>query len=290
MGIQLREEVCLVDARGERLAVTVRTLDDAADHERFIHLEKEIWGQDFKECLPASALMINQKVGGLVASAFDADGRMLSLIYGLTGPCEGRLLHWSHMMGVHPDYRRFGLGRQMKLFQRHFLQALGGVDEVQWTYDPMESKNAHLNLNHLGALPVQYLHDVYGPGTGLHAGIGTDRFVVSWRINEARTASVLAAPLRTVPPEHRAAPAVNLDSRLHPATPALPDAPLVRIAIPRDIQAAKRVPGMGAAWRAATRAAFDHYFARGYTVVRFYSCADTDRGYYVAAAPGKEMS
>lgn len=282
----MSQEKVLTSTDGQKLKVTLRTLNGAQDHAKFVKLEKAIWGEDFEECLPPSALMINEKVGGIVAGAFDENDAILAMIYGLTGPVDGKLLHWSHMMGVHPDYRQYKLGKAMKIFQRDFLLKLGGVDDVQWTYDPLESKNAHLNLNHLGALPAEYLLDVYGPGTGLHEGIGTDRFVVSWRILDERVGQVLAEPLRDLPESFAQAPTVNTqDGVPNEGTPTLPEASLVRIEVPRDIQTVKLTPGMGKKWRDCTRHAFQHYMGLGYRVVRFYSCSESGRSFYILLAP-----
>lgn len=294
MAKQFQRQIQLTASDGNSLNFCLRTLDGAEDHNKFIWLEREIWGQDFIECLPASVLMINQKVGGLVGGAFLENGTMVALLYGLTGPSEGRLLHWSHMMGVHADYRRYGLGKEMKLFQREFLFDLGGVDEVQWTYDPLESKNAHLNINHLGGLPIDYQKDVYGDGSSsvLHAGLGTDRFVLSWRIRDPRVEQILRAPLSQPPSWALESPVVNTDADGAPLSLPfpMPAVPSLRVEIPRDIQAAKEVPGQGKRWRDCTRAAFQHYMPLGYRVVRFYSCPQSGRSYYVLLAPGEEKS
>lgn len=294
MAQHFERQITLSADDGSSMIFTLRTLRGAEDHNKFIWLEREVWGQDFIECLPASVLMINQKVGGLVGGAFIEDGTMVGLLYGLTGPSEGRLLHWSHMMGVHPAYRRYRLGKELKLFQREFLFALGGVDEVQWTYDPLESKNAHLNINHLGGLPVDYQIDVYGDGSSsvLQRGLGTDRFVHSWRIRDPRVEAILRAPLDQPPAWAKQSPIVNTDADGAPLVGAfdLPAVPCLRLEIPRDIQSAKQVPGMGKRWRDCTRAAFTHYFPLGYRVVRFYSCPQSGRSFYVLQAPGEERS
>ena len=144
-------------------------------------------GENFRELVPASMMMINQKLGGVVVGVFDEDGGLLAFLLGQTGLREGtrELLHWSHMMAVRSHVRGLGLGRHLKLYQRRFLLDLG-IDEAEWTYDPLESRNAHLNLNRLGALPFEYRRNVYGDGStsGLHSGIGTDRFVTRWKLRD----------------------------------------------------------------------------------------------------------
>ena len=84
----------------KKLKICIRSLRNQEDYDRFIELERVTWGQDFAECVPASMLMINQKVGGLSGGAFTETGEMVGLIYGLTGYKQGHVSHWSHMMAV----------------------------------------------------------------------------------------------------------------------------------------------------------------------------------------------
>ena len=141
-----------------------------------------------------SILKITQKAGGI------AGGRVLS-----GGPParlrlrsgrlvrDGRPFHWSHMLAVDPAARDLGLGTRLKLYQREILLP-SGVEEVRWTFDPLEARNAHLNFNHLGAEVAEYVEDMYEgeEGSELFEGIGTDRFILSWKIASERVARALA--------------------------------------------------------------------------------------------------
>jgi predicted GNAT superfamily acetyltransferase len=273
--------------------LTFRRLSGQADYEACVELQKLTWGGDFSDVVPLSILKITQKAGGIAAGAFAPDGRMLGFVYGLTGVRGGplpepvRVFHWSHMLAVHPDARDLGLGTRLKRYQRDLLLPLG-VERVEWTYDPLEARNAHLNLNHLGAVPEEYVRDMYEGemGSDLAKGIGTDRFIVAWHITNAR----VARRLQEGPPDPAEvirrfgdAPVVG------PAPEApLPAGPLVRVEIPASIQDVKtRDLDLARAYRASTRRAFEHYLGRGWKVEGFYRDPDLETGccYYGLAAP-----
>jgi predicted GNAT superfamily acetyltransferase len=225
-------------------AITIRHVHTGEELDTCVALQRTIWGETFKEAVPRAILMIAGKLSGVVAGAFDGD-RMVGFVFGLTGLREGRLAHWSDMLAVDPSYRDHGIGRQLKAFQREAVLALG-VTDMYWTYDPLVARNAHFNLNRLGAEVVEYVTDMYGTtGSTLHGNVATDRFVVRWR---------LTAPRATPPPP-------GADDR--------------RVAVPSDADAASvEWPS----WRAETRAAFLEAMAEGYRVVAFDS--DGARAYY----------
>ncbi len=254
------------------LAITLRQLVSDDDYARCEDLQQATWGQDFAEVVRPTVMMICQKVGGLVAGAFDPSGELLGCIVGLTGLRDGRPAHWSHLAAVRRDARGMGLGRQLKLYQRRFLLGLG-VDVAYWSYDPLVARNAHLNLNRLGAEPVEYAHDLYGRGDDneLHRGIGTDRFIVEWRLDDRRVEEALAGDLMA-PAAWSRATVVNTDGEGEPRRDDfdLPDAAAVRVAVPGEIQAVNRErPRVAVAWRRSTRRAFEGYLARGYRVRGF---------------------
>jgi len=174
--------------------------------------------------------------------------------------------------------RDLGLGTRLKLYQREVLLAQG-IDEVRWTFDPLEARNAHLNLNHLGAEVADYVEDLYEGEEGgeLFEGIGTDRFILSWKIAGERVARALEDRRAGAEEPFRAAPAVNPGA----AVADLPEEPRVRIEIPENVQGLKAErPDEGIAWRASTRRAFEHYLERGYRVEAFYRDAAARRCFY----------
>src|SRR5690606_28979184 len=113
-------------------------------------------------------------------------------VFGLTGLEHGRLVHWSHMLAVRPEWRDLGVGTRLKAYQREAVARLG-VEVIYWSFDPLMARNAHLNLNRLGARVAEYVEDMYGAtGSTLHAGLGTDRLVVVWPALGAWPGSVAA--------------------------------------------------------------------------------------------------
>lgn len=259
----------------------IRPFAQAADYEACLALQRATWGDDFRELVPPALLQVAQRVGGIAAGAFDAGGRMLGFVFGLTGITAGEPVHWSHMLAVRDDVRDRGIGQQLKRWQRAQLCRMG-VRRMLWTYDPLVARNAHLNLNRLGARAVEYVENMYGatPRSTTDSVIGTDRFIVEWRLDAPEVqldAATLAseAPIVTAP--------VTRDPRA--AQPNLPAVPEVRIEIPADVQRLKLASADGAvAWRLTTRRAFTHYLPRGYTVAGVTAGDREDRRFYVLRA------
>lgn len=254
----------------------LRPFASIADYAACVELQRETWGEAFSELVPASVLKISQKVGGVAAGAFDGAGRLLGFVWGISGVRGGRLAHWSHMLAVRPEARDGGLGTRLKLYQRDLLLPLG-VESVLWTYDPLEARNAHLNLNRLGAEVEEYVEEMYAGefGSELARGIGTDRFIVAWPIAGDRVRRALAGELKGERERFRAAPVVNAEAGRPLSEPALPEADRLRVEVPAAIQEVKRDrPEEAAAWRAGTRRAFQGYLARGYRVAAFLRDAD----------------
>ncbi len=273
--------------------VVLRLLRSREDYNACVELQKLTWGRDF-EVVSAGLIKISQKVGAVAAGAFTPDGRMLGFVFGLTGVRAGGLtgvragdltgvrgeppevVHWSHLLAVDPEARDLRLGTRLKLYQRELLLPLG-VEVVHWTYDPLEARNAHLNLNHLGAEPEEYVEEMYADemGSALARGIGTDRFIVVWRIASDRVRGVLAGRSMGDVASFNDAPVVS------PGGDDLPDAPRVRVEIPANVQALKvERPEEAFAWRLSTRRAFQTYLPRGYRVEAFRRDPASGRCFY----------
>jgi len=166
----------------------LRTLDEFRECER---LQMNVWGN-----LGAGGevLQVTQKYGGVVLGAL-AKGKLLGFIYAFLARYQGRVVHWSHMMAVDRLHRDQGLGFKMKLAHRELaLQA--GIKSICWTYDPLESRNAALNIARLGARVEEYLPDCYGRFPSLiEKGLPSDRFVVNWQIGSRHVVRRLRGPL-----------------------------------------------------------------------------------------------
>jgi predicted GNAT superfamily acetyltransferase len=251
--------------------LTFRSFSSTADYQACVELQKETWGRSFSDVVPLSILKVTQKAGGIAAGAFSPAGDLLGFVYGLAGFVDGRCFHWSHMLAVARQARDLGLGTRLKLFQRELLLPMG-VEEVRWTFDPLEARNANLNLNHLGAEVAEYVEDLYEgeEGSELFEGIGTDRFILSWKIASPRAESALADRRAGAEAPFRDAPVANPGAALGD----LPGGLRVRIEIPESIQDLKAGrPELGTAWRQSTRRAFEHYLGQGYRVEAF--CRET---------------
>ena len=256
--------------------MTLRNLCATPDFEACVELQRETWGRDFSGCVPASVLMVVHKVGGVTAGAFDEDGHLVGFVFGITGYSDGRPLHWSHMLAVREAARGSGVGVRLKLYQRELLLA-GGVHTARWTFDPLVAKNAHINLNRLGAVVVEHVENMYGESNStLHAGLGTDRFVVEWRLGDEAVLRAIAGPEPAGATVFATSPVVNNTLRPPPASGSR-----VRIEIPADIYGVlESAPEQAAEWRARTRGAFQQYLSQGYRVATFYRDRATGRCFY----------
>jgi len=270
----------------------IRALTTLDECRQVAALERQVWGYtDSEDVVPPPVLIISIKRGGILLGGFDERGAMKGFVYSIPGIKDGRLVQWSHMLGVTADARNSGLGRDLKLAQRERALAIG-VDLVEWTFDPLQALNAHFNFARLGVVVDEYEENVYGDSSSpLHQGSPTDRFVAQWRLREphverriaargvglVRDASVGAAPVvnPAVPSGPRLAPGdANLDHadrRLLVEIPGHYDELLVRD------------PTLALEWRLATRRIFQHYFARGYRAVDFFLATDRSRGQYLLA-------
>jgi predicted GNAT superfamily acetyltransferase len=165
---------------GSEASIEIRQLFHLDEFERVVELQREIWGFADLELLPLRFLVVVSKVGGHVFGAFDGP-RMVGFCFAIPGIKPGPMpyLH-SHMLGVLPDYRNFSIGRRLKLVQRE--EAMGrGIRLIEWTFDPLELKNAFLNIEKLGAIVRRYHPNLYGTTTSpLHGGIPTDRMYAEW--------------------------------------------------------------------------------------------------------------
>ena len=261
--------------------ITVRRVATLPEYQECVAIQKETWGSGFRELVFPSILMVAQKLGGVCAAAFAPSGRMLGFVFGLTGLRNGRLVHWSDLLAVRADARGAHLGERLKLYQRDLVRAIG-VETMHWTFDPLVARNAHLNLTRLGARAVEYVPDMYGSNTGspAHGGLPTDRVVVAWDLSQSVTAveRPSGAGMLVNPVAADGLPALN----------GLLDAPVVHIAVPRDVEG--EPTERRAVWRLVTREAFASYLARGYHVVGFRRGDGDELPAYELSAPGRDSS
>jgi predicted GNAT superfamily acetyltransferase len=172
--------------------IEIRTLSSLAEFSEALHLQQSIWHFADIELLPLRFFVVASKVGGQVFGAYDG-AHMVGFCLAVPGlkPDGFRYLH-SHMLGVLPEYRDAGIGRRLKLCQRE--QALArGLELVEWTFDPLEIKNAFFNIARLGAIVRHYQENEYGnTSSPLHGGLPTDRCIAEWWIASPRVEAVIA--------------------------------------------------------------------------------------------------
>jgi predicted GNAT superfamily acetyltransferase len=266
--------------------ITIRPIATEAEFQECVQMQHETWGETYSGTVPTVILSLSQRLGGVVSGAFDADGKMLGFVFGMTGLIDGELGHWSDMLAVRPAARDRGIGRRLKLHQRDALRRLG-VRTIHWTYDPLVARNAYLNLVKLGAVASEYVIDFYGADTGstLHGALGTDRFIVRWQIDrEADAPPAANGPSGEGPADDT----YIVNPRGEGGAPVLrdlPDVPAARIEIPADIHVLiEDRPEIALAWRTTTREAFTWYLRRGYRVAGFSAVPTSGRCFYTVRA------
>jgi predicted GNAT superfamily acetyltransferase len=167
-------------------AIRIHQLSDLSEFAEVVRLQREIWGFDDLELLPLRLFVVASKIGGQVLGAFDGD-KMIAFCLCIPGikPDGKHYLH-SHMLGVLPAYRNTGLGRKLKFEQRKYA-IQSDIDLIEWTFDPLELKNAFFNIERLGAIVRRYVPNQYGrTSSHLHGGLPTDRLVPEWWIESSR--------------------------------------------------------------------------------------------------------
>ena len=167
----------------------IRPLTTIEECRQVAALEKEVWGYtDAEDVVPPPVLIVSAKRGGVLLGAFDEAGVMKGFVYSIPALKNGKLTQWSHMLGVTRDARDAGLGLRLKLAQRDRALSMG-IDLIEWTYDPLQALNAHLNFTKLGVVVEEYEENIYGVSSSpLHSGSPTDRFVAEWRLNAPHVA------------------------------------------------------------------------------------------------------
>jgi len=164
----------------------IREIAEHDELEEAVRLQRLIWGFEDVDLLPLRLFVVATKIGGHVLGAFDG-GRMVGFSLAIPGLKPGGVVYWhSHMMGVLPEYRDRGIGRELKFRQREDALARG-IKLIEWTFDPLELKNAYLNIEKLGVIVRRYVLNQYGNTTSpLHGGLPTDRCVAEWHLDLER--------------------------------------------------------------------------------------------------------
>ena len=276
-------------------SLSLRILDTPEEMGVIEELERVIWPGSETDVIPSHMLLAALHGGGLVIGAFDNlidPPRAVGFVFGFPGlyytPDGPRIKHCSHQLGVLPEYRNTGIGFRLKRAQWQMVRHQG-IDRITWTFDPLLSRNAHLNITRLGAVCNTYLRNFYGEMRDeMNQGLPSDRFEVDWWVNSQRVERRLSKRLRR---QLRLADFQKAEAQIIPALSTLPELslvsdPLVVIEIPADFPALKAVdPALALEWRLHSRIVFEELFAKGYLITDFIHEAteDTPRGFYILA-------
>lgn len=247
----------------------IRLLKNLDEYRQCERIQRQVWGT-----LGASSeiMTVAQKYGGAVVGTI-VKGRVVGFIYAFLARYHGRLVHWSHMMAVEAKFRDQGFGLRMKLYHRK-LALERGLKSICWTYDPLQSRNAWLNLSHLGAVVDQYVLDCYGHFPSLlEKGLPSDRFVVNWHIASVRVRERLRGEIPPIAPSLPRANETRLTARGFPENRVIRlrlTHPRLLVEIPaRADEMRSRALPLAHRWRLETRRIFERYLSAGYRVEDF---------------------
>ena len=172
-------------------AITIRRCEGLEELRACVALQKEIWNFTDAELVPLRIFVVAEKVGGQVMGAF-AGSEMVGFALSVPGTRSGHIYLHSHMLAVRKDHRNRGLGRRLKLLQREDALARG-IELIEWTFDPLEIKNAYLNIEKLGAVARRYNINQYGiTSSPLQGGLPSDRLIAEWWLKSRRVETLVA--------------------------------------------------------------------------------------------------
>ena len=273
------------------MPITFKQLKTLEDLNPCEDLQGAVWKFNKSDIIPPRFMRVLCKHGGFAMGAFDGD-TMIGFVFGVPAIHYGRPSQHSHMLAVLPEYRNHNVGYQLKMAQRE--EALNrNIDLITWAFDPLQSKNAHLNINKLGVIACSYDINLYGETSSskLHSGLGTDRLLAEWWLVSDKVKTIID---RDAHDAEKKLPAkgLNINETRHdehgflvPVDPdlALSDEVLL-LEIPADIDEMK-IANIDAAhrWRELIQKAFLHYFNAGYYVnsLQVERKGDTRRVCYV---------
>ncbi|MGO9305486.1 MAG: GNAT family N-acetyltransferase [Candidatus Korobacteraceae bacterium] len=171
--------------------IQLRNCTDVEEFRACVALQKEVWGFADNELVPLRIFSLAPKIGGQVIGGWHGE-TLVGFAFSIPGTRSGHAYLHSHMLAVKADYRNSGLGRKLKLFQREDAIA-HGYELIEWTFDPLEIKNAYFNLERLGAIARRYNINQYGiTSSPLQGFLPTDRLVAEWWLKSKRVQSLLS--------------------------------------------------------------------------------------------------
>jgi predicted GNAT superfamily acetyltransferase len=278
--------------------IVVRDLKGFDEFRQLKAVEQEVWGMADEDSIPLTLAIACKAAGNIFVGAFDKE-KLVGFAFGFLGREHGQTMIHSHMLAVLDPYRHLDLGSRLKQAQRERAMAMG-VHEMTWTFDPLQSRNAHFNFAKLGVVSDSYKVDFYGPETSsmLHRN-GTDRLWVRWVLNSRRVRDRLAGKstrTETLDALRLLAPLVRFNGDGRPARADLADSlsrQRVSIEIPGEILEIERADmGLAREWREATRWAFREAVKAGFFIAEFCRSIRGQQGpgaYLLQRGPVSEM-
>jgi predicted GNAT superfamily acetyltransferase len=246
-----------------RNGILIRHCHGIEEFEACVRLEREVWKSADIDVVPIPLFVVAAETGGQVLGAFHND-RLIGFTMAIAGWRNRNPFLHSHMTAVSDAHRNRGIGRQLKLFQRSDALARG-ISLIEWTFDPLVTKNAYFNFLRLGAIARRYVPNAYGITTSpLHGALPTDRLVAEWHLRSPRVRRILAGKR----------PTLTIAKKT------------VRISIPADLEALKTTdPAKAAQMQSEIRSQFTHWFAKRFAAT---SVAPTPTGVDYILEPWKE--
>jgi predicted GNAT superfamily acetyltransferase len=229
----------------EQPGIAVRKIEDVDEMRVCVELQQNIWGYSDLDTVPEQMCVVAKKTGGQVLGAYDG-GKPVGFALAYAAMHDGHAYLHSHMVGVLPAYQDRGVGRLLKLAQRDDALARG-INRIEWTFDPLQLKNARFNIARLGAIVRHFIPNLYGrTSSPLHAGLPTDRLVAEWWVGSTRVRDILSG------------------------VPTIPRPASVQVPIPKEIrEICLSEPQKAEAIQSEARMKFQEYFRKGYAAVGF---------------------
>ena len=183
--MEIHRKQVTVNHRPDTSAIVIRDIESFDEMRAVEELQKEVWEFADLDVVPRTIFVASREVGAVLVGAYDGPA-LVGFVYGFPGYENGQGVHHSHMLAVKPEYRSSNLGYKLKLAQRDRVLAQH-INQITWTFDPLQSRNAYFNFAKLGVIAGSYRVDFYGAATSsfLHQA-GTDRLWVSWLIDSER--------------------------------------------------------------------------------------------------------
>lgn len=273
--------------------ITVDCVKDPADYWKILDVMRDAWSMpDYTEAVPPHLLRAAEDNGGLVLAAYTSKGEIVGFVFGIVGRKEGKLYHYSHMLGVRRKYWGRGIGYRLKVSQKEWALKQG-FDLVAWTYDPHQGLNANFNFSKLGVICNKFYRDYYGiMKDGINRGLHTDRFKVEWWVKSERVTKRLSGEFR--PPRYN-----DVESLATSVVETFLDGDgvrrisgvkldvnddLVLVEVPGDVnELRKKGLRLANEWKLKLRPVFESYFSRGYYATEFISIKEGDerRNFYL---------